>query len=85
MIGRRHAQAIIVGRHALNQQAFLWLAWHNGRPVSMGENRLFANIEPQVRLAITFIGAVAPKASVRQDRSHVTIEAGFIGRDGAAR
>ena len=69
-IGRRHQFVFIGAEDPLDQIAFIRLARHEGVLLHSG----LTHIEPQFRLAMASVVAMAVETVVREDRPHITVE-----------
>ena len=69
-IGRRHQLVFIGAEDPFDQIAFIRLARHEGVLLQSG----LTHIEPQFRLAMAWVVAVAVETVVREDRPHITVE-----------
>ena len=78
----RHAQRGIGVGHALDQQAGVRVARHDGRCPPPGPRRggKLERVEAQPRLALARVEAVARETPAREDRADVAAEGDGVGR-----
>jgi len=77
-LGRRHDLVRIIVSNPCEQFAFPWFSGNDGGVTAQVRDRSFAEVKPQVRLALLLIRSVAEEALVGEDGPDIAIELNFL-------